>query len=368
MPPLFIGHALRLLIWSDSLYLGFYFVYLSYFFIAFTSVLFTIIPRHGLDRSMRLDPEELKRAGYELVVRERSFDVRVAKYSVARIYETNKGKSFRCMPTASGLWAMVLLPLVPGLIIVVFPFSLYVYDRCWKGLKTVIERMKDVPVQEEKGVDALMMDSLTEAYTLARNAADDHRAELQDRSIIIVIFALVGWVALLALCGPYPVQNDSFVWKLGLGTLLLTSLTLIGILILRKWSKTLVREEELWADKLLAAMRGAVPEEGSTVELLMRACYEVPRWLEVNRRGTWRKDPWMALLILILLDSGVMAIMSYGSIWWGFYVLGLASLSIGSILFIDHHRRANKESKELRKDWDRKMTELGAIIGPPGER
>jgi hypothetical protein len=366
MPLLFQGYFL--ILWIHSLFLSFYFFFLPYYYISFTCVLLTIIPWHGLDQVTGLHPDELRRAGYEVTMGRGSFDVRVAEYSVARIYERDGKRTFRCLPTASGLWAMALLSLVPGLIIAVFPLSLFIYHRCWKGLKEVTEKMRGMPAPEERGVEALMMDSLAEAYVLAREAADDHRAELQDRSIIIVIFALVGWLALLALSGPYPTEWSSFAWKMGLGTLLLVSIALTGIFMIKRWTRELIEGEERWAERLMAAMRGVGPEGESTVELLLRACHEVPRWLEVNHRGSWRKEPGKALLILILLDSGVMAIMSYGSIWWGFYLLGGAFMVIGIILLTDHYRRARKVTIELREHWDLKMAEMESYLDLTRER
>ena len=398
--------------------ISFFMIYAGYL-ISFICLFLTFGPRHVINGGRFLGPDDLVRAGYQVARRKGSFDVRVAKYSVLRIYEGER--TFRCLPTSTALWALVIVFMSGQLVVFAFPIILYVHNRCWKGLEAVIglrevgageerflvgghhhrhrpaalageclgdghvdfvdvgaflavELDRDVVIVEEGGSSAhderdvadMVEDSLMGAYLLAREAANIKRSAFHDHVIIIVVFALASWVALLALSVQDIVGDRSFQW-LGLGTLLIAVVAITGALILQKRSMEEVKREERWAERLLSAIRKE-DGVGSPIELLLCACNEVPRWLAVQRKGIWFREPGKTLLIFILLYLGVSAFLQYNSIWWGFLLFGLICLAIGTFLFLKHIISAGFESRDMVREWDRRISEMDSLLEPGQER
>jgi len=327
------------------------------YLVSFICLPLLIVPRHSIDGGGILGPDDLVRAGFEVTRRRDAFDVRVAKYSVLRMYEG--GHAFRCLPTSTAIWAIVLLFMAPQLTIIVFLIALYVHHGCCKGLRGMPVR-SGAPAPEERSVEEIIGDSLMGAYMLAREAADVRRSSYNDHALILVILALVAWVALLAICAPDLIEHGSFAW-LGLGTLVIVAATAIGVLILRERRSKDVAREETWAKKLLSVIR---EEEGagSPIELLLCACQEVPIWLEVRRRGIWSREPGRTLLIFILLNVGVGSMLQYSYIWWGYFFIGMVCLAFGIFLFSYQIVSARFESREIAGEWERKMGEMDSLL------
>ncbi|TFG57299.1 MAG: hypothetical protein E4H30_00935 [Methanomassiliicoccus sp.] len=343
--------------------ISFFMIYAGYL-ISFICLFLTFGPRHVINGGRFLGPDDLVRAGYQVARRKGSFDVRVAKYSVLRIYEGER--TFRCLPTSTALWALVIVFMSGQLVVFAFPIILYVHNRCWKGLEAVIVEEGGSSAHDERDVADMVEDSLMGAYLLAREAANIKRSAFHDHVIIIVVFALASWVALLALSVQDIVGDRSFQW-LGLGTLLIAVVAITGALILQKRSMEEVKREERWAERLLSAIRKE-DGVGSPIELLLCACNEVPRWLAVQRKGIWFREPGKTLLIFILLYLGVSAVLQYNSIWWGFLLFGLICLAIGTFLFLKHIISAGFESRDMVREWDRRISEMDSLLEPGQER
>jgi hypothetical protein len=145
--------------------------------------------------------------------------------------------------------------------------------------------------------------------------------------------------------------------------LAIAAATIAGVLILRKRNREDVAREETWAKMLLSVIR---EEEGagSPIELLLVACHEVPRWLEVHRKGIWFREPGKTLLIFILFYVGVSSFLQYNSIWWGFYLIGLVCLILGTFLFSEWIISARFESREMAREWESKIGEMDSLLEP----
>ena len=340
-----------------------FFAHLFFLIAAGVCLLITIVPWHAVDLGGRLDRSALTKAGYEVVERGGSIDVRVARWSVARIREGRT--AFRALPHRTALLVMVLLPAVPGLGVGLFLFSLYIYAQCWEGVEALSSKMRGVGPAEDRGVEELMVDSLSSAYILARDALDVEKGSFQDRGLVLVSLALVAWVVLLALTGPTSGHGHALL--LGIGTLIIAGATAGGVLLLRRRCQEDIAREEAWAERILAAMRD---REGvsSSVGLLLDICLEVPRWLEVRRRGVWNRAPGKTLLIVLLFISGGQIMALYGPGWWGAYIIGAGLIALGTGLFLDESVRARKEHRRSTEDWDRKLAELYLLLEPGGGR
>ncbi|MCX6650274.1 MAG: hypothetical protein NT131_01240 [Methanomassiliicoccales archaeon] len=335
--------------------------------IVLTCIIMTAVPWRPLDVEGELDPVKLGQAGYKVTVGGSDFDLRVAKYSVARIRMRHGRFSYRSLPTSTGFWAVFLLSVFSYSVILAFPFMLYIYVQCQKGLGTVVSILKDLPRSPEKSVDELVMDSITSAYMLARQATDDSRSKFHDHCLILVTIALVGFVVLLMMSVQYPIDANEFAWRLGGGTVSLIAIAITGMLVLRRRARRTVEKDERWTNELMTVMRGSVPEGGSAVEMLLRACSEVPRWLNAHRKGMWNRRPAMTMLIVLILDQGVLFLIR----GYGFdliQLLGGALIVLWIILLLDQYRRGRKESDELKEDWQRKMSELESVLGLAGKR
>jgi hypothetical protein len=150
-----------------------------------------------------------------------------------------------------------------------------------------------------------------------------------------------------------------------MGTLAIVAVGIIGFLVLRRRSLDRVAVEEEWAAKLFSAIRG---EEiaGSSIELLLDACLEVPRWLSMHRKGIWTREPGKTLLIFILLVAGSNGLMQYGSIRWGFVLLSICFLAIGITMFSWMVMTAGAETRDLAREWEERMKEMGSLLEPVG--
>ncbi len=345
---------------SNVLMVALYLLMFGGYLISFLCLTLIVAPRHALDGKVQRDPDVLLRMGYEVRRRESSFDVRVGRLSTLRVYD--EGRTFRCLPAPTVMWAMVLLSLSPPTVMFVFPLALFVQQGCWKGLVALPLRTLDATAPVERGVEEMVKDSLMRAYLLSREAAEIARSKSSDQSMILVIISLVAWTGLLVLSAPDLVAGRSLM-MLGLGTLTIFVLTILGVLVLRKRIGKEVAKEEAWSSKLLSAMRSE-KGEGSPIELLLDACQQVPRWLTVHRHGVWTREPGKTLLVFLLLVAGTNGFMSYGSIWWGFYIISAAFLVLGAYLLFSMTTKARFEARDLEREWEQRMLEMGSLLEP----
>jgi hypothetical protein len=331
---------------------------LSGYFVLFICALLTMAPRHVISDGPP-GTEAFMKEGREVVVRKNSYDIRVAKYSVIRLYKTDG--TFRCLPTPSGLWAIALLSLGPPFVMFAFLFLIYINDKCWRSVEDLAGEEKD-HVENEKGIDELLKDSLVSAYALAREAADIRRASFHDRAFILVALSLLTWAALMVLSAPIIVDHGP-PWWFYVGTAAIATGAIPGLLILRRQNKRLVAKEERWAQKLFSAM-GGEGAGGSPIEVLLGACLEVPGWLSLHRKGIWTREPGKTLLSFILMVAGSNGLLQYGSIWWGFTLLSIILLALGISLFSWMAIAARTEAHDLAREWEDRMKGMGSFLGP----
>jgi hypothetical protein len=128
-----------------------------------------------------------------------------------------------------------------------------------------------------------------------------------------------------------------------------------------------VTREERWAERFYSAIGGT--EEGtSPIAVLMDACQEVPRWLSLHRKGIWTREPGKTFLTFILLVAGSNGLMQYGSIWRGFFLLSVVLLVLGISLFSWMAIAARTETRDLRREWEDQLKEMGSFLEPEGRR
>ncbi|OPX62219.1 MAG: hypothetical protein A4E30_00784 [Methanomassiliicoccales archaeon PtaB.Bin215] len=337
---------------------------LSGYYVLFICLLLTLAPRHATVGNGFLSPEALLSNGHEVVVRKGSYDIRVAKYSVIRVYEEDGG--FRCLPTSTGLWAIALLSLGPQFVMFAFPFLLNIHEKCWRSVKALTFEEKRPPVEAEKGIDDLIDDSLRRTYVLAREAVDIRKASFQDHALILVALSLLAWAVLVMLGAPVIVDHGS-PWWLSLGTAAIAVVAVSCFHILRRRSSRLVSREEKWAERIYSAIGG---KEGGTspIAVLLDACLEVPRWLSLHRKGIWNRQPGKTLLTFVLLVAGSNGLMQYGSISWRFFLLSVVLLVLGISLFSWMVITARIETRDLRREWEDRLKEMGSLLEPEGRR
>ncbi|MBI0582563.1 MAG: hypothetical protein JET69_06075 [Methanomassiliicoccales archaeon] len=337
---------------------------LNGYLILFICSLLTVFPRHAIAGKVFPAPDALVRGGREVKVRKGSYDIRVAKFSAIRVYEDTG--TFRCLPTSTGLWAIALLSLGPQFVLFAFPLLLYIHEKCWRSVNDLGLNEKRSLVEAEKGIDDLIKDSLWRTYALSREAADIRRESFQDQALILVAVSLLAWAVLVMLGAPTILDQDS-PWPLCVGTMAIAALAVSCFLILRKRSRRLVSIEERWAERIYSAIGGK--EEGtSPIAVLLGACLEVPRWLLLHRKGIWTREPGKTFLTFILLVAGSNGIMQYGSIWWGFFLLSIALLALGISLFAWMAIMARIETRDLRREWEGRLKEMGSFLEPEGRR
>ena len=349
---------------SNLLMIALLYFSLSGYFVLFICTLLTIAPRHATVGKGFLGPDALVRDGREVVARKGSYDIRVAKYSVIRVYEEDG--AFRCLPTSTGLWAIALLSLVPQLVMFAFPFLLYIHEKCWRSVNDLTLEEKRSPVEAEKGIDDLIKDSLWRTYVMAREAAELRKASFQDHALLLVALSLLAWAVLVMLIVPVILDHGSPWWLLT-GTAAIAAVAVSCFLILRRRSRRLVSREERWAERIYSAIGGT--EEGtSPIAVLMDACQEVPSWLSLHRKGIWTREPGKTFLTFILLVAGSNGLMQYGSIWRGFFPLSVVLLVLGISLFSWMAIAARTETRDLRREWEDQLKEMGSFLEPEGRR
>jgi len=351
-----ITPSIRLMMISQYVFLGGY-------IILFICSLLTMAPRHVVGTGFP-GPDTLMREGHKVIVRKGSYDIWVAKYSLIRVYEEDG--MFRCLPTSTGLWAIVLLSLGPPFVMFAFFFLVYINDKCWRSVKDLTWEEKKDQVVNEIGIDELLKDSLRSTFALAREAADVRRASFQDHALILVTFSMLAWAVLMVLSAPIVLDRGP-PWWFYTGTAAIAATAIAGILILRRRSKRLVAKEEEWAEKLFSTMEG-VDAGISPIEVLLDACMEVPRWLSLHRKGIWTREPGKTLLSFILMVAGSNGLMQYGSIWWGFTLFSIVLLALGISLFSWMAIAARTEAHELAREWEDRMKGMDSFLVPERRR
>lgn len=344
----------------------------TYFALAFgggyafsvTGLLLAFVPRHRVGGGCIPGPDDLERSGLTVVQRKGSYDVRMTSISTLRVYEG--GIEFRCLPAPNALWAIALLSFAPQFSFFVLPVALSVHHQCFDGQRSLTAMSPPTYETMKVDVNHLVHDSLMNAYALAKNAADVRRSAFHERAIILVVIALVAWAVLIVLNTRSILGSDAQLGFL-LETLIITILTISGVLILWRRSRGSVKREEVWATRLLSMMR---EEDGtsSPIGLLLDACHEVPSWLALRQEGVWVREPGRTLLVFILLTIGTNAFLQYGSIWWGFHFLGLSCFALGIYIFAVMKTAAGFEAREMAADWERRMKEMDTLLEPQGGR
>jgi hypothetical protein len=332
-----------------------------------TCVLLIAVPWRTMTDEWTWDPVILSQAGYEVTIRGDDFDLRVAKYSIVRIRVRDGKPSYRTLPTSTGFWAIFLLSFVSFSIGLAFIFLLYIYVQGQEGLRRLVPKLRDIPRPTEHALEELVTDSLTSAYMMARQAADADRSRFHDHCIILATMAILGFGALLILSVQLPFEAGENVWRLGGGTVLLVTITIVGILALWWRARGTIEEDERWAHRLMIVMKGSVPSDMSAVELLLRAISEMPRWLNAHRRAMWYRRPGMTLLIALLLDQGII-LLFIGNGLDLVRMIGGSLIALGALLLLDQYRRGREESDRLREEWNKKMQEMENVLGLTGER
>jgi hypothetical protein len=195
---------------------------------------------------------------------------------------------------------------------------------------------------------------------LARGAADFRRSQLQDRVLILVVLALVAWTVLL-MVSIGNITGQSSLTVLVMGTLAIAAGTTAGALILRRRSRKDIDIEEDWARRMLSVLKDE-DQGASAIELLLSACFEMPRWLQAHRKGIWFREPGKTLLIFMLFNLALSAFLQQGSIWWGFTLFGVVCMALGMFLFLKQIVSVNIESRDLARQWERRIGELERIL------
>jgi hypothetical protein len=329
-----------------------------------TSLLLAFVPRHKVGARRIPGPDDLERSGLKVVRRRGSYDVRMTSISTLRVYEDGPG--LRCLPAPNALWAIALLSFAPQLSFLVVLVVLSVHHQCFKGLGGLTVNKPLAAAAEKADVDHLVQDSLMNAFALAKNAAEVRRSTFHDRAIIMAVISLIAWAVLLML-NAGRIVDDGRLLGFQLGTLAITVLATAIVLLLWKRSCVSVKREEAWAARLQSVMRGD-EREGSPVAVLLDACQEVPSWLALRREGVWVREPGRTLLVFILLTMGTNAFLQYGSIWWGFRILGIACLASGIYMFAVMRAAARHEAQEMAAEWEGRMKEMDSLLEPQGRR
>jgi uncharacterized membrane protein len=222
-------------------------------------------------------------------------------------------------------------------------------------------------IGDEGDTQRRLMDSLTIAYVLANDSADQRRSNFKHHVMIVLILALVGWTAILIFSAGDFRDEMAFLMSLGLGTVLLMALAGVVLVLLRRWTQRAADADLRWAERFLEASRleGTKVRETdtSTVVLLLDACHEMPRWLKSRSRGVWDRKPWKALVIMFLLIGGINGLFSYngGALTWG-ESASVIVIILGVILVFHEERRQRAETRKTREDWDVRMSELESLL------
>jgi hypothetical protein len=222
-------------------------------------------------------------------------------------------------------------------------------------------------IGDEGETQRRLMDSLTIAYVMAKDSADQRRSEHKDHIMIVVILALVGWTTLLMLSAGDFHDEIAFLTSVGLGTVFLLALAVVVLVLMRRRTKRAADADLEWAERLLEASRLEGTNEGetdtSTVVLLLDACREMPRWLKSRSRGVWDRKPWKALVIMFLLIGGINGLGSYngGALTWGESASAIVII-LGVILVLHEERRQRAETRKIKDDWDGRMSELESLL------
>ena len=346
---------------TSPLMVAFLYLSLSGYLVLFICSLLTVAPRHAMVGKGFPGPDALAREGREVKARKGSYDIRVAKYSLVRVYPEDG--TFRCLPTSTGFWGIALLCLGPQFVMFAFPFLLYINDKCWRSVNELALKEKEAPAEAEIGTDELVQDSLLRTYVLAREAADIRRASFQDQALILVTISLLAWAVLVMLSAPTIMEGGSL-WWFALTTVTIVVLTVSGLLVLRRRSREKVAREEEWARRLYSVMGGTGTT--SSIEVLLDACSEVPRWLTLHRKGIWTREPGKTFLTFVLLVAGSNGLLQHDSIWWGYLLLSIAFLALGTSLFSWMAVASWRESRDLRREWEGRMKEMGSLLEPAG--
>lgn len=220
---------------------------------------------------------------------------------------------------------------------------------------------------DEEDTQRRLTDSLTIAYLMAKDSADQRRSDHKEHAMIVVILALVVWTTILVISAGDFRDERSFLMGIGLGTVLLMALAGVVLVLMGRRTQRAADADLDWAERLLEASRLEGTEAGekdsSTIALLLDACREMPRWLKSRRRGVWDRKPWKALIIMFLLIGGINGLGSYngGTLTWGEWA-SVIVITAGAVLVLHEERRQRAETRKIRDDWNGRMSELESLL------
>jgi len=231
------------------------------------------------------------------------------------------------------------------------------------------------PAPAPSDVRAILIDSLSEGYRVASEAAEAEKSAYHDLLAFAFFLGFVAWglVFIEALLSSAEVDfarrlQDSSLIALVAGTAVAVALGLGIRYVLRPRLRLL----ETWATRLREALAreagGARPPEASpsAFELLSEASKEVPVWFAALRRGGMSREPgtWVAIFfagiwgvtllgLAVSLAGLVLIAIPAGA-------AGLGFLALAYLLYRGWQRRVEAERASVMASWDLRLSAIRA--------
>jgi len=290
----------------------------------------------------------------------------------------------KARPTASGWTTLFFLILLSSSTYGIFfalanAMTVYISARCWyfrRRLPMILSEkrlVRQVPLDETR---AALIEALSENHRLAAEAYEARKSNRQD---VFAILLLVGIVLFLVLFVAILMTIDGFddFAQMGLAATLAVvgaaALTAPLALVALHFSGRKVKEFEFWARQLRDALQreteASPMEDGerTSVELLLDAWKELPKWMEARMKTGHLREPGTWIVISILLLMAVPLILTpLPNIGVAETLIGGSMIGAAFVLYARFKKRQTQESErilnELRSRLDLIRSQLEAEI------
>jgi hypothetical protein len=328
--------------------------------------------------------QRLSSKGYQVRRNGDKINIRFDKWVTMRlsIKRSPSGTRFVCRLSPSQdievlILLSVLLPFISLIVPPLYVFCLYRMDRYCNGyINEALNSGSGASVPAGKDVRSYLLEGLADAHRVANEALRAVKDTVGDSTVLLVALAMISgtFVFFFFYQNSFFSDESKVLWSaLGSISITLAGFTFAYYIIKRKENPDINRLEG-WVSKLgrrLDEETRSRPftNSESTVEMLIQANEEMPRWLKLRQKGAWSRYPGAGLLLFFLLTwAATMAIngitgLNYDlSISIAFLIIA-CSLCLGGIVLLHYVRKWDREEHAgIDREWKDRQAKIVRIL------
>lgn len=321
----------------------------------------------------------LRSAGYRVDARAQTLTVRVTTSASVKIHarpsDANTAMYYQCDETPEGWsWVVILFIFIQGIGALIF--ALYHMTKIHNFVTEMLVPQlpkggEPRPLTDGPAIRAELIDGLSESHRLAAEAYEAAHSRYEDVVVILWIVGMALWLTGFVYVELYSGLN--FIKKSPLDSFLLSTVAILATfvpahLLHKRRVMPGINNHKAWADELRYALEfetsriARTDDETSHFELVLRACDELPNWLEARRKGALSREAGTSLMIMLVGYISLWFFISAFAFLMSAPLLALMIVSAGVVLAVVAYTLYRKMVAAMMEEKDRLMSEWHARV------